>query len=32
MDETSSVTFNPFYEHWQRQDAIIVAIFFSTIS
>ena len=21
MVETSSVTFNPFYEHWQRQDA-----------
>jgi hypothetical protein len=30
--ETSSVTFNPLYEHWQRQDAIIVAILFSIIS
>jgi len=32
MAETSSVTFNPLYEHWQRQDAIIVVILFSTIS
>ena len=29
---TSSVISNPLYEHWQRQDAIIVAIIFSTIS
>jgi len=32
MDETSSAISNPLYEHWQRQDAIIVAILFSTIS
>jgi hypothetical protein len=32
MAETSSVTFNPLYEHWQRQDAIIVAFLFSIIS
>jgi len=32
MAETSSVTFNPLYEHWQRQDAIIVAILFYIIS
>jgi hypothetical protein len=32
MAETSSVTFNPLYEHWQRHDAIIVAILFSIIS
>ena len=29
---TSTITSNPLYEHWQRQDAIIVAILFSTIS
>ena len=29
---TSSVISNPLYEHWQRQDAIIVSILFSTIS
>jgi hypothetical protein len=29
---TSSSTSNPLYEHWQRQDAIVVAIIFSTIS
>nr|TKS03747.1 magnesium transporter [Populus alba] len=29
---TSSVISNPLYEHWQRQDAVIVAILFSTIS
>jgi hypothetical protein len=32
MTATSSITSNPLYEHWQRQDAIIVAILFSTIS
>jgi hypothetical protein len=32
MAETSSTISNPFYEHWQRQDVIIVAILFSTIS
>jgi len=32
MAETSSVISNPLYEHWQRQDAIIVVILFSTIS
>ena len=32
MAATSSIISNPLYEHWQRQDAIIVAILFSTIS
>jgi hypothetical protein len=32
MAETSSAISNLLYEHWQRQDAIIVAILFSTIS
>jgi len=32
MAETSSAISNPLCEHWQRQDAIIVAILFSTIS
>jgi len=32
MAETSSAVSNPLYKHWQRQDAIIVAILFSTIS
>jgi len=31
MVETSYVTFNPLYEHWQRQDDIIVVILFSII-
>ena len=29
---TSYVIPNPLYEHWQRQDAIVVAILFSIIS
>ena len=32
MVETSSVTFNSFYEHWQRQDAIMIVILFSIVS